>query len=324
MVMKIVLDMDSKKLKKKIGKFMFKAVPIWLVIVLVINSSVGVGLIEYYIVNKKLNTALVELSKKTKDPNELALILKQQVLPQKGYTLSVRWNNMGKQLLESGAIDEVKYKELFANDKSALDHMRYLNNDSKDKMTINETNSRFMVNTLWAFGLVNKSKTLDEGSMKTYGEGNHMNFASTGGWNLGSKPTEEIYSSSEIVKLTPEQEELVKRIASLVYRPCCGNSTEFPDCNHGMAALGYIEMAVQQGVKEDQIFKDLLALNSFWFPQNYVELAAYLKQSGTEWSKVNPKLALSSQYSSSTGASSVRQSIQGLPELNIQGGGCGA
>lgn len=31
---------------------------------------------------------------------------------------------------------------------------------------------------------------------------------------------------------------------------CCGNSTYFPDCNHGAAMLGFIELAVSQGLVE--------------------------------------------------------------------------
>lgn len=160
--------------------------------------------------------------------------------------------------------------------------------------------------------------------MKTYGKGDVMNFASTGGWNLGAKPTSELYSSAEIIKLSPQQQELVEKIAKTIYRPCCGNSTEFPDCNHGMAALGYIELAVAQGVSEKQIYSDLLKLNSFWFPQQYVELAAFFNKQNIDWNKVDPKLALSSQYSSAQGSARVRQSVQSIPGLNTQQGGCGA
>ena len=181
-----------------------------------------------------------------------------------------------------------------------------------------------MVNTLWALGLVNKSKILDEGSMQKYGEGDVMSFASTGGWNLGTRPTEELYSSSKIIELSEKQEELVRKIAVSVYRPCCGNHTEFPDCNHGMAALGYIQLAVKQGVSEKRIYQDLLALNSFWFPQNYVELAAYFQKQNIDWKNVDPKLALSSEYSSADGMQKVRESVQSIPGIGPQGGGCSA
>lgn len=316
--------MAIKHIKKRYKKILSRVIPLWLILILLVNSIMATGFVEYYILKKNFNAQISALAKTTKSPEELVQILKQKVLPQKGYKLSVKWNDVGKQLLESGVIDKKKYDELFVNDPAAKKEMAHLMNDSNDLMVINEGNSRFMVNTLWALGLVNKSKILEEGSMKTVGNGNHMNYASTGGWNLGSKPTSELYSSAEIIKLTAEQQELVKKIAQNVYRPCCGNSTEFPDCNHGMAALGYIELAIAQGVKEEEIYKDLLKLNSFWFPQQYVELAVYFDKEKTDWKKVDPKLALSSQYSSAQGSRQVQQSIQNIPGLNVQQGGCGA
>lgn len=315
---------NTKKLKRKLKKSLTKTIPLWLSLILLVNSVMATGFIEYYVMKKSFNYQLSELAKTTKNPEELVQILKQKVLPQKGYKLSVRWKGVGKRLLETGIIDKVKYNELFADDPTAKKEMAHLMNDSNDSMVINESNSRFMVNTLWALGLVNKNKILEEGSMKTVGDGNHMNYASTGGWNLGTKPTSELYSSVEIIKLTPEQQELVKKIALTVYRPCCGNSTEFPDCNHGMAALGYIELAVAQGVPEKQIYKDLFTLNSFWFPQQYIELAVYFDKQKTDWNKVDPKLVVSAQYSSAQGSRQVRQAIQNIPGINVQGGGCGA
>ena len=316
--------MKIKKLKKKYKKIFLKVVPLWLVLILILNSILATGFIEYYILKKNFNAQVSTLIETTKNPEEFIQILKQEVLPQEGYRLSVKWKNIGKQLLESGVIDKKKYEELFVQDPVAKKEMAaHMMNVSNDFMMINESNSRFMVNTLWALGLVNKNKILEEGSMKTYGKGDVMGFASTGGWSLGSKPTSELYASREIVKLTAEQQELVKKIAQNVYRPCCNNSTEFPDCNHGMAALGYIELAVSQGVSEKQIYKDLLKLNSFWFPQQYVELAAYFSKQNTDWNKVDAKLALSSQYSSAQGAQQIRQNVQNVPGLNIQQGGCG-
>lgn len=294
-----------------------------MVVVLIIESSMIVGIIEYYVLEKRVSDQLVSLSKATKTPEEFVQILKQEVIPQKGFTLGVRWDDVGKQLVDSGVIDQAQYEKLFEGDQIA-EQMKYLSFHSPDHMVINEKNSRFMVNTLWTLGLVNKSKILDEGSMKTYGEGDVMGFASTGGWNFGSKPTRELYSSQDIVSLTPEQERLVENIAQNVFRPCCGNPTSFPDCNHGMAALGYIELAVSQGLSEKQIYTDLLSLNSFWFSQNYVELAAYMNQEGKAWQDVDPKKMLAAEFSSAQGAAFVKRSIQSIPGFGNSGGGCSA
>lgn len=315
--------MRKRNIKLKTKTIFRKAIPLWLVLVLIFNSVLGVGFLEYLVMKRSFNQYLLALSKTTKNPDELVQVLKQQVLPQNGYVLAVVWGDIGKQLLESGAIDKQKYEEQFANEQGGKEMVQYLDKFSVNRMTINEKNSHFMVNTLWALGLTNKSKVLDEGPMK--GDGvDTANMASTGGWNLGSKQAMELYSSIPLVTLTPKQEELVKQIAQSVYRPCCGNSTYFPDCNHGMAALGYIEMAVKQGVPVNRIYKDVLALNSFWFPQQSVNLAAYFNKSGTTWEKVDAKLALGADYSSGQGAARIQQAIQDVPGLNVKGGGCGA
>jgi len=305
--------------KQSLKRILKTAVPLWLVIVIVLDSFMASALVSYYLAKKEVNKALVQLSKTTQSPEELIEVLRQEVLPSTGYNLSVQWGEIGKQLVESGAIDKAKYEEIFSKGEDGEEEMKYLEGNWDHKMRIDERNSRFMVNTLWALGLANKSKVLDE-MKEQYGE-ETANFASTGGWNLSSKPAMEIYSSKEIVKLTSEQQDLVKSISQNVYRPCCGNHTAFPDCNHGMAALAYIQLAVKAGVSEDQIYKDVLALNSFWFPQNYVEVAAYFDKQGQKWNEVDPKLILSADYSSSQGAQRIKQEIQNLPGFNVQGGG---
>ena len=324
-------SMNKKKLIGQLEKFsnkaaymLNKAIPAWMVLVMILNSTLGVGFLEYYLMKRNLTTELTSLAQTTNSPDKLVQILQQEVLPQQGYTLGVTWGDIGKQLLESGVIDKQKFEQVFAQEPDSLNMMKYMTNSSKDHMTINAKNAHFMVNMLWGLGLVNKNDILDNGEMKTYGKGDPMGFASTGGWDLGSKPTSDLYSSTPIIQLTDKQEELVKKIAANVYRACCGNPTSFPDCNHGMAALGYIELAVKQGLSEGRIYKDVLALNSFWFPQQYVSLAAYFSQQKIDWNKVDAKLALSQQYSSAQGTQQIQQSTQNIPGLNVKGGGCGA
>lgn len=308
---------------KRVKSVFKRAVPLWLVLVIALDSSLLTSVLGYYLMKRELNTQLAKLAQTTKSPDELVQILKQEVLPQKGYTSSLKWKNLGEQLVASGVIDKSKYEEMFRSEADGKDEMKYLDGMWDENMTINEKNSRFMVNTLWALGLVNKSKVLDEGLMKTSGN-DTANFASTAGWTLGSKPVMELYSSKSIIPLTSQQQDLVKSIAENVYRSCCGNSTAFPDCNHGMAALGYIQWAVYNGLSEQQIYKDLLAFNSFWFPQNYVEMAVYFQKQNVKWQDVDAKLALSSDYSSAQGAQRIRQSVQNIPGISSQGGGCGA
>lgn len=307
--------------KAKNQKFFSKAVPFWMVLLLVFNSTLAMGIIQYYLIKQELNRNIQQLAKTTKGPEELLEILKQEAIPIKGYQTKLKWKDLGKKLVESGVIDVKKYEEIFTSVSDGKDHMKYLDGNWNEYIQINEKNSRFLVNTLWALGLVNKSKVLDEGTMKAEGV-ETANMASTAGWTLGSKSAMELYSSESIIPLTEEQQNLVKKIAETVFRPCCGNPASFPDCNHGMAALGYIQWAVYDGLSEDQIYKDLLAFNSFWFPQNYLEMAVYFDKQNIKWKNVDAKLALSNEYSSAQGAQRIRQSVQVQPSIN-GGGGCG-
>lgn len=307
---------------KQVKKYLSKAVPLWMVIVIVLNSTMVMGTIQYYLLRQQLQKNLQALAKTTQSPEELVKILKQQVLPQTGYTTPLKWKDLGKKLVEAGAIDKAKFEASLGEDADGKAAMRYMDGSSEDNISISEKNSHFVVNFFWALGLANKSKVLDEGPMKT-GNTPTANFASTAGWTLGAKKPMELYSSEEIIPLNSFQQDLVKKIAENVYRACCGNSTAFPDCNHGMAALGYIEWAVYNGLPESQIYKDLLAFNSFWFPQNYVDMAVYFDKQNIKWKDVNPQLALSKEYSSSQGVARIRQSVQSVPGIQNQGGGCG-
>ena len=321
--MKVLKQILFNKRRGRLIKFLKKPVPLWLVILFIIDSLALGALTDQLIMRRQVNRLQGQLSE-VKNPELLVKETTAQVLPSGGYTTSLKWGNIGKKLVDSGAIDVNKFKEIHKSDIDGRADLDILDGNSNKPIAINENNSRLVVNLLWALGLVNKSKVLDEGPMKTSGT-DAGNFASTGGWTLGTKPAMQLYSSQELIPLTPEQQELVRKIAENIYRPCCGNSVAFPDCNHGMAALGYIELAVANGSAESQIYKDILAMNSFWFPDTYVEMAVYFqRQQGLAWDKVDPKVALSKDYSSAQGAAKINQAIQGVPGIKSRGGSCGA
>ena len=58
----------------------------------------------------------------------------------------------------------------------------------------------------------------------------------------------EHYSKHALIALTAEEQDLVNRVSLNIYRPCCNNPTYFPDCNHGMAMLGLLELMAAQGL----------------------------------------------------------------------------
>ncbi len=250
--------------------------------------------------------------------------LAQTVAPEEGYTVDVNWGDTGVRLVEAGGIDMGKYRENYGDEKYQ-ELLAYLTEPQNKGITITQDNAYFWVNTLWALGLTQKSDVLDKGVMGVEYKDKLGNFASTGGWTLGAADAVSLYSSSAIVPLTEEQQALVAKVSNGIYRPCCGNPTSFPDCNHGMAILGLLELMASQGSSEEEMYRAALAFNSYWFTQTYVDLAYYfMTEKKTQWEDVDAKEILAAQYSSAAGYQSIKEKIGNVPGMAGSGGACGA
>jgi hypothetical protein len=247
----------------------------------------------------------------------------QKKVLQNGVELPVKWGNLGAQMIEAGVIDKDKFEAVYAN-RGGLDNQekQLLEGINNGTIIITPENSGVILNLFWALGLGNKNDILEKGEMSDPRYGGAGNFASTGGWTIAKGSSMNHYSMHKFITLTSEQQTLVEQVAKNIYRPCCNNSTYFPDCNHGMAMLGFLELYASQGATEDQMYKAALILNSYWFPDTYATIATYMKNKGVEWKDVNPKEMLSANYSSGQGfaqiASQVTQPIQ-----SSGGSGCG-
>lgn len=189
-----------------------------------------------------------------------------------------------------------------------------------------EENAHFLLNFFWAVGLVNKNSILTEGPMMQNSDGQVDRFASTGGWTLATKSVMELYAHVDLISLTPEQQAHVEEVASAVYRPCCDNPTLFPDCNHGMAMLGLLELIASQGAGVDEMFEAAKYVNAYWFPQQTLETAIYLKANqGIDFADADARMVVSKNFSSASGASMVHQSLQSrglLKQTPGQGNSC--
>jgi len=247
--------------------------------------------------------------------------IEEDVLPKAGITLPVSWGDIGPKLVEAGVIDLPKFRQAV---KMTPDQEKILTEGSDENIRIDGTNSQFIVDVLWALGLAQQSIVYEEGPMGKEQKANAGNFASTGGWTLGRADAMQYLNRFSFIPLTPQQQQQVGEIAKNVYRPCCGNSTWFPDCNHGMAALAAIEMMVAAGVPEKDIYKGVLALNSFWFTDTYLTTATYFARQGTAWKDVDAKTVLGREYSSGQGAPVIAKKVGPLPwRPRPSGGGCG-
>ena len=257
-------------------------------------------------------------------------VLFNQINPPEGYEINASFGDIGPQMIDMGVIDLDKFKMTYDKSGQSLtkEQLSILTKGSNQKIKITPENSYFLLNFFWAFGLANKSKLLTEGDMITQSNGQPGTFASTGGWTLTkSGDSMQYYAKRALVSLTADQEKLVYDVASNVYRPCCGNSTAFPDCNHGMALLGIYELMASQGATQSQMYQAGKYMNSFWFPSNAFDAALYFKSKyGQEFKDIDPKAFLSKDIFSAFGAQSVKtylveKGIQEKPPAG--GGGCG-
>lgn len=236
--------------------------------------------------------------------------------------LPVRWGDLGIKMTSVGAIDAERFESLYANRGGLSEDIKKLLYDSDNgNLKITKENSGFILNLLWALGLGNKNEILEKGPMSDPRYGGAENFASTGGWTLAQGEAMEHYSRHPLIILTKEQQELVERVSQNIYRPCCGNSTYFPDCNHGMAMLGLLELMASQGFSEEEMYKYALVVNSFWFPDTYAAIAKYFEKRGVKWENVNPKEVLGQNYSSVSGYRRILSEMES-PKIE-SGGGCG-
>lgn len=182
--------------------------------------------------------------------------------------LAIYWGDLGSKMIDVGVIDKDKIKSLYEGRYSLSEKDKEImyGNYNGDIMITSE-NSEMMLNMLWAFGLANKNPILENGPMVDPRYGGVENFASTGGWTLAKGNAMDHYSMHPFVTLTPEQQILVEKVAKNVYRPCCKNSTYFPDCNHGMAMLGLLELKASQGANEAEMYNTAQEANNLWFPK---------------------------------------------------------
>lgn len=306
--------------KKNIFNDRELAIPILAVLIVVLGGWILVENSPYAIVKK--DSLAVQGPEKESDSSEEIAVLAEKIIPSGGYEIPVKWNNLGKQLVDSGVIDKEKFEELYSKrGEMGQEQKDMLYADGNGEIRIDSENSGFILNVLWALGLGNRNGILEKGPMMDKQYGGADKFASTGGWTLSSGKAMDHYSKHKFIPLTAGQQALVEKVSKGIFRPCCGNSTYFPDCNHGMAMLGLLQLLANQGATESQMYDVALKVNSYWFPDTYITLAKYFSVKGTDWKDVDAKTVLGAEYSSAQGFKAIQQQV--APIQAGQGGSCG-
>lgn len=231
-----------------------------------------------------------------------------EVLPENGFVLSVKWGNSVKELVSAGALNVSFLSNAMqqAGQPMTAGEESILNGTSNGNITINSNDTLFVLYTLWALGINNKNPIIADGPIMGYG-GSPYNLASTGGYGpLGRLQL----GNLSLIGLNSNEQQTADAVASNVYRPCCDNPAMFPDCNHGAAQLGLIELMASQGSNATQIYEALKNADSFYYPQEYFDLAVYFSYTKHEpWGEVSAKEVLGYNYSSASGFNKIHQEL---------------
>ncbi|MGE5222320.1 MAG: hypothetical protein ACM3PY_07780 [Omnitrophica WOR_2 bacterium] len=258
-----------------------------------------------------------------------AHVLSAQIQPEKGYQIPAKYGTTGPQLLKYGAIDYKKFEGVYAQAGKPLtdEQKTILQKGSDQEVIFTAQNAYFLLNFFWALGLTNQNAILTEGPMMQNGREQAGSFASTGGWTIGVRTPMQLFASTPILYLTSEQQGRLKEVASAVYRPCCDNPTHFPDCNHGMAILGLLELMASQDATEDQMFEAAKHVNGFWYPQQTLEIATLFQTlQNVDFNHADARQVVSAKYSSGSGFQAVHRWLASnnlLEQAPDQGGSCG-
>ena len=225
----------------------------------------------------------------------------EQLRPKEGFQTKLVFGDVVPRMVSHGIIDMTKMEALYKERGGIPPELKQvLTQPTTTPLVFTGENANWLVNILWPIGLSNKMAINKRSPIVGKDIGN---LASTAGWQLGkAKNGASYFNRYELIPLTREQQQRVWRIATSTYRPCCDNSTFFQDCNHGSAALAVIQLGVSQRLSDGEIYRTLLAFNSFWFGPSYLETALYFNVvKEKNWSDLDPRVLLSRRYSTASG-----------------------
>lgn len=326
---KLCEDDCSKTFKEPLKIQNIKSWLIFLVLIIVALGNFGLKFLKSDPLFKNSYFAAganaISFSDANSNHSSLAEI-KEKMLPEKGYQSKIALNDSVIKMIKYGVLDPKKFEAIYGLRGGLSEEFKnILKEPSREKIILNQENSYVYINLLWPLGIANYM----EGNLESPLNGSDLfNFASTGGWTLGKEENGGAYFNKfKITELTKEQEMIAIKVAKNIYRPCCGNSAFFQDCNHGSAILGLLELGASQGLNENELYKEALAFNSFWFSDTYLQIALYFeKVENIDWQNIDPRAALSKEYSSSYGfRKNIYTKLQNLNLLPQNNGsaGCG-
>src|SRR3989344_2112161 len=145
-----------------IKKLLNKSISLSLALTITVGSTLGAVLIQYYMY--KNHIGLFSLKLNPKEPTVISHEKQTQNI-KSDFSLPVNWESIGKTLVDIGVIDKDKFLSLLKSGPISGTDSEYesiLSGNYDKPITLTEASSRFVLNTLWALGLAQKSKVLDD------------------------------------------------------------------------------------------------------------------------------------------------------------------
>lgn len=253
------------------------------------------------------------------------------VIPKEGIATGLTLDDAIAPLVAGGAIVPEKMMAVYERRGGLPDWVtKLLKGESAGEIELSSASVPYLLNLFWPLGIANKAAF---NLRHPIAERTLPRLASTGGWILGvEKNGASYYNKVEAVPLNEEQDAMVERMAGIIYRPCCDNAALFPDCNHGAAMLGFLQLAAAQGLPEDHIWLLAKVLNGFWYPQQYTAMALLFDlRDGRDWDEASPQTVLGRKHSSISGwRANVDAQLSGIVHagetstgtVRNSGGGC--
>ncbi len=237
----------------------------------------------------------------------ISLLVSEVVQPNGVPLPPVRFGNTVEKLVQASALNASAVRQAMNNSGEQFTsyeaNILSGNQQTENLLILNSSDHSFILNVLWAIGINNNNAILNYGPVVV--KGNPYNYASTGGYAALGKLS---LGGIDLLSLTPEEQVIAEQVATNTYRPCCDNPAAFPDCNHGAAALGLIELMSSQGFNSTTIYGALKNFESFYFPQNFIyEALFYFASQGLTWNQVPGDQALSLHFATLTGNGYLQQ-----------------
>lgn len=228
--------------------------------------------------------------------------IQEDLIPSTGVSFPIIWEGFLEKLVEEGVIEVTILDEKlsivrgFGLTEIELSLFQY----SLKTIHIDNKSQSFLLLVFGALGFSNNNTVLDAHNHMMENQTSPVGYAK--------------YNSAKILNFTFGQQDLVEDIALNSYVPCCNNPVLVPNSNYGYANLGLIEFLVYNGISREEIFKTLLVFNSYWFPDQYLDVAVFVENQGQSWRQINFTEIMGYSYSSLEGYLTIKEF---LVESNI-------